>query len=89
MTHVDCLCSSSVGIARSSASSAVATPGRETITDAIEVAATSRRNSALDDVCAESFVVVIEDVDDVTTKASDEAKREETRNNMQEVFMIR
>ena len=67
-------------MAKSSASSAVATPGRETMTDAIEVAATSRRNSALeDDVCADSCVVVIEDADG-KTNASDEAKRAETRN---------
>ena len=58
------------------------------MTEAIDVAATSRRNSALDDVCAESFVaVVLADVD-VTTNASDEAKRADTRNNMQEDFMM-
>jgi len=50
------------------------------MTDAIEVAATSRRNSALeDDVCADSCVVVIGDADG-KTNASDEAKRAETRN---------
>ena len=63
-------CSSAVGIARSSVSSAVAIPGRDTITEAIEVAATSRRNSALeDDVCAHNCVVGIEDDDDGRTNA--------------------
>lgn len=69
-------CSSAVGMAKSSASSAVATPGRETITEATDVAATSRRNSAL--VCADSCVVVEDE--DGRTNASDEAKRAETRN---------
>ena len=58
------------------------------MTEAIEIAATSRRNSALDDVCAESFVVVIADVD-VTTNASDEAKRaDDTRNIKDDDFMM-
>ncbi len=69
-------CSSAVGMAKSSASSAVATPGRETITEAMEVAATSRRNSAL--VCADSCVVVEGVVG--RTNASEEAKRAEARN---------
>ena len=84
-------CSSAVGIARSSVSSAVAIPGRDTITEAIEVAATSRRNSALeDDVCADNCVVGIEDDDDDygRTNASDDATRAVTRTDTQQDFMI-
>ena len=85
-------CSSAVGIARSSVSSAVAIPGRDTITEAIEVAATSRRNSALeDDVCAHNCVVGIEEDDDDDdngrTNASDDATRAVTRTTQQD-FMI-
>ena len=82
-------CSSAVGIARSSVSSAVAIPGRDTITEPIEVAATSRRNSALeDDVCADNCVVGIEDDDYGRTNASDDATRAVTRTDTQQDFMI-
>ncbi|KAK1744970.1 116 kDa U5 small nuclear ribonucleoprotein component [Skeletonema marinoi] len=73
----------------SSVSSAVAIPGRDTITEAIEVAATSRRNSALeDDVCADNCVVGIEDDDYGRTNASDDATRAVTRTDTQQDFMI-
>jgi len=72
-------CSSAVGIDKSSVSSALAIPGRETITEAIEVAATSRRNSALEeDVFADNCVFGIDDADG-RTNASDAAKKEDRR----------
>lgn len=72
-------------MAKSSVSSAVATPGRETITEAIEVVATSRRNSAL--VCADSCdVVAEEEVVGKTNASEEETKRAEMKNK--DDFMV-
>jgi hypothetical protein len=80
-------CSSAVGIDKSSVSSAFTTPGREAMTEAMEVAATSRIKSALeDDVFADNCVFGFNDADD-RTKASDEAKNEERR-KIQQDFMV-